>query len=52
LQCNGAGGIPSFTLAELMLNGAGGLNFYDVSLVDGFNVLARVSKFIGKTRLA
>jgi hypothetical protein len=47
LQCNGAGGIPPVTLAEITLNGAGGLDFYDVSLVDGFNVPARVSKFLG-----
>lgn len=29
------------TLAEFTQNGAGGLDFYDVSLVDGFNVAAQ-----------
>jgi hypothetical protein len=47
LQCNGAGGIPPVTLAEITLNGAGGLDFYDVSLVDGFNVPVQVRSFVG-----
>ncbi|KAL2937137.1 Thaumatin-like protein 1, partial [Bienertia sinuspersici] len=38
LQCSGAGAIPPATLAEFTLNGAGGLDFYDVSLVDGYNL--------------
>lgn len=38
VQCNGAGAIPPATLAEFTLNGAGGLDFYDVSLVDGYNL--------------
>lgn len=38
LECAGAGGIPPATLAEFTLNGAGGLDFYDVSLVDGYNL--------------
>nr|AGA16575.1 thaumatin-like protein 1 [Coptotermes formosanus] len=38
LSCNGAGGVPPVTLAEITLNGDSGLDFYDVSLVDGFNV--------------
>jgi hypothetical protein len=38
LQCNGAGGIPPATLSEWTLKGAGGLDFYDLSLVDGYNV--------------
>lgn len=37
LQCNGAGGVPPASLAEITLKGAGGLDFYDISLVDGFN---------------
>ena len=45
LQCNGAGGVPPVTLAEITLNGAGGKDFYDVSLVDGFNVPVKVRKF-------
>ncbi|KAL8158814.1 hypothetical protein V2J09_000351 [Rumex salicifolius] len=38
VHCNGAGAIPPATLAEFTLNGAGGLDFYDVSLVDGYNL--------------
>lgn len=38
LQCNGAGGVPPATLVEVTLRGSGGQDFYDVSLVDGFNV--------------
>ncbi|CAN1307948.1 Thaumatin-like protein 1a [Linum perenne] len=37
-QCNGAGAIPPVTLVEFTLNGHGGLDYYDVSLVDGFNL--------------
>jgi len=35
LMCNGAGGVPPATLAEFTL---GDLDYYDVSLVDGYNV--------------
>lgn len=35
--CNGAGAEPPATLAEVTL-GSGGLDFYDVSLVDGYNL--------------
>ncbi|XP_047318034.1 thaumatin-like protein 1b [Impatiens glandulifera] len=38
VECNGAGAAPPATLAEFTLNGAGGLDFYDVSLVDGYNL--------------
>lgn len=38
VECNGAGATPPATLAEFTLNGAGGLDFFDVSLVDGYNV--------------
>ncbi|VEN49025.1 unnamed protein product [Callosobruchus maculatus] len=38
LQCNGAGGVPPATLAEITLKGAHGLDNYDISLVDGFNI--------------
>lgn len=43
LQCQGAGGNPPASLAEITLKGAGGLDFYDISLVDGFNVEIAVS---------
>ncbi|XP_057497165.1 thaumatin-like protein 1b [Actinidia eriantha] len=38
VQCAGAGAIPPATLAEFTLNGDQGLDFYDVSLVDGYNL--------------
>lgn len=38
LQCSGSGATPPATLAEFTLNGAGGFDYYDVSLVDGFNI--------------
>ncbi|KAF8035435.1 hypothetical protein BT93_C1459 [Corymbia citriodora subsp. variegata] len=38
LECSGSGAAPPATLAEFTLDGAGGLDFYDVSLVDGYNL--------------
>ncbi|KAA8546093.1 hypothetical protein F0562_020456 [Nyssa sinensis] len=38
LACAGSGAIPPATLAEFTLNGDQGLDFYDVSLVDGYNL--------------
>ncbi|KAK9158681.1 hypothetical protein Scep_005255 [Stephania cephalantha] len=38
IECNGSGGAPPATLVELTLDGYGGLDFYDISLVDGFNL--------------
>lgn len=39
LYCNGAGGAPPATLAEITLASAPtALDFYDVSLVDGYNI--------------
>lgn len=38
LNCNGAGGDPPASLAEITLNGANGDDFYDISLVDGYNL--------------
>lgn len=43
LECAGAGGRPPVTLAEITLKGWAGQDFYDLSLVDGFNVAATVS---------
>ncbi|KAE8715935.1 Thaumatin-like protein 1 [Hibiscus syriacus] len=48
LECSGAGAIPPATLAEFTLNGAGGLDFYDVSLVDGYNLPMMVVPHGGK----
>ncbi|KAF3782873.1 Thaumatin-like protein 1 [Nymphaea thermarum] len=38
VECNGAAAAPPATLAEFTLGGAGGQDFYDVSLVDGYNL--------------
>ncbi|CAI9272282.1 unnamed protein product [Lactuca saligna] len=38
VECNGSGAAPPTTLAEFTLNGANGMDFYDVSLVDGYNL--------------
>lgn len=38
LECAGNAATPPATLAEFTLDGAGGLDFFDVSLVDGYNV--------------
>ncbi|EAZ15299.1 hypothetical protein OsJ_30716 [Oryza sativa Japonica Group] len=37
-ECNGAAPAPPATLAEFTLDGSGGLDFYDVSLVDRYNL--------------
>ncbi|KAK7830774.1 thaumatin-like protein 1 [Quercus suber] len=38
VSCNGAGAIPPASLVEFTLSGYKGQDFYDVSLVDGFNL--------------
>ncbi|KAG2635949.1 pathogenesis-related thaumatin-like protein 3.5 [Panicum virgatum] len=38
MECRGAGATPPATLFEVTLDGSGGLDFYDVSLVDGYNL--------------
>lgn len=38
VECNGAGAAPPATLAEFTLGGSSGQDFYDVSLVDGYNL--------------
>ncbi|XP_010536400.1 PREDICTED: thaumatin-like protein 1b [Tarenaya hassleriana] len=38
IECSGATATPPATLAEFTLDGSGGLDFYDVSLVDGYNL--------------
>lgn len=43
IDCSGAGAAPPATLAEFTLNGAGGMDFYDVSLVDGYNLAMLVA---------
>lgn len=43
LKCSGSGGVPPATLVEFTIGGYGGKDFYDVSLVDGYNVPLSVS---------
>ncbi|KAJ1267785.1 hypothetical protein BS78_07G084900 [Paspalum vaginatum] len=38
VDCAGHGAAPPATLAEFTLDGHGGMDFYDVSLVDGYNL--------------
>ncbi|KAK7376107.1 hypothetical protein VNO78_34959 [Psophocarpus tetragonolobus] len=38
VECSGGGAEPPATLAEFTLKGAGELDFYDVSVVDGYNL--------------
>ncbi|KAJ0085521.1 hypothetical protein Patl1_09532 [Pistacia atlantica] len=38
VECSGSGAAPPATLAEFKLDGYGGLDYYDVSLVDGYNL--------------
>lgn len=38
VECNGAGASPPATLAEFTLGSSGNQDFYDVSLVDGYNL--------------
>ncbi|MCO5567164.1 hypothetical protein L7F22_020852 [Adiantum nelumboides] len=42
LQCGGSGGVPPVTIFEITLSGYGGQDFYDVSLVDGYNLQMEV----------
>ena len=45
IECDGAAGAPPATLVEITLANAGAVNdFYDISLVDGFNVGASISR--------
>ncbi|KAG0497710.1 hypothetical protein HPP92_002401 [Vanilla planifolia] len=37
-ECAGGGAAPPATLAEFTLDGNGGMDFFDVSLVDGYNL--------------
>uniref|UniRef100_A0A2P2Q4W9 Thaumatin-like protein 1 n=1 Tax=Rhizophora mucronata TaxID=61149 RepID=A0A2P2Q4W9_RHIMU len=38
MKCSGNGAAPPATLAEFKLDGYGGLDYFDVSLVDGYNL--------------
>ncbi|KAF2295617.1 hypothetical protein GH714_033311 [Hevea brasiliensis] len=39
LECSGGGAAPPATLAEFKLDGYGGIDYFDVSLVHGYNLL-------------
>ncbi|KAB2611856.1 G-type lectin S-receptor-like serine/threonine-protein kinase [Pyrus ussuriensis x Pyrus communis] len=43
VACNGAGGAPPATLVEITIAENGGQDFYDISLVDGFNLPMSIS---------
>jgi len=47
LACTGAGGAPPVSLMEFTLSGASGLDFYDISLVDGYNLPVKIAPFDG-----
>jgi len=47
LQCKGTTGEPPASLAEITFNGAGGQDFYDVSLVDGYNLPIKMRPIAG-----
>ncbi|KAL6146596.1 hypothetical protein ACLB2K_057274 [Fragaria x ananassa] len=42
-SCNGNGGVPPATLVEFNIAAGGGQDYYDVSLVDGFNLPVSVA---------
>nr|XP_022916764.1 thaumatin-like protein 1b [Onthophagus taurus] len=42
IECNGNGGAPPATLVEINLRAHAGQDFYDISLVDGFNSKALI----------
>ncbi|CAN0872005.1 PR5-like receptor kinase [Linum grandiflorum] len=43
MECSGSGAIPPATLVEFKLDGYDGQDFFDVSLVDGYNLPVLVS---------
>ncbi|XP_030755744.1 thaumatin-like protein, partial [Sitophilus oryzae] len=47
VECNGAGGTPPVTLIEITLNGYGNIDYYDISLVDGYNSMASIEPVNG-----
>ncbi|XP_019705533.1 thaumatin-like protein 1b isoform X1 [Elaeis guineensis] len=48
VSCDGSGATPPATLIEITLGTNGGKDFYDISLVDGFNVPASMAPMGGK----
>nr|ABU97476.1 thaumatin-like protein [Suidasia medanensis] len=50
IECRGAGGVPPVSLAEFTLDGWQGQDYYDVSLVDGYNLPVRIEPIQGTFR--
>ncbi|XP_022905192.1 uncharacterized protein [Onthophagus taurus] len=48
IKCGGNGGTPPATLVEIQLRAHAGQDFYDISLVDGFNSMALIRPVNGK----
>ncbi|KAK8915911.1 Thaumatin-like protein 1 [Platanthera zijinensis] len=48
LECDGAAASPPATLVEFTLSSSGGNDFYDVSLVDGYNLPVAVATVHGE----
>lgn len=46
LHCNGRGGAPPASLAEITVDAHKGLAFYDVSLVDGLQLVKQGSNYV------
>ncbi|XVE68525.1 hypothetical protein DITRI_Ditri09bG0074900 [Diplodiscus trichospermus] len=47
VSCNAAGGIPPVSLAEFTLAANNGQDFFDISLVDGFNLPLSIAPQLG-----
>ncbi|KAH3856117.1 uncharacterized protein LOC127871166 [Dreissena polymorpha] len=49
VHCNGAGGVPPVTLAEITFDAGSSKkqDFYDISLVDGYNIQMSINPFPG-----
>jgi len=48
IECGGAGGIPPVSLAEITLTGWQNQDYYDISLVDGYNLPMQIKPVNGK----
>ncbi len=49
-QCNGLTGAPPASLAEFRFDGVGNQDFYDISLVDGYNVPVSITPRAGNQK--
>ncbi|KAG5869073.1 hypothetical protein JTB14_001265 [Gonioctena quinquepunctata] len=48
IQCDGNGGAPPVTLVGITLRGSRGIDYYYVSLVDGYNIEASIQPVAGE----